>query len=104
MSPSPDRPGKEQQLLRHARRESLVVMAVWAFALAWSTVCGYVLGYNPHREVGLILGMPDWVFWAVVLPWGLILLFSAWFCFAFMADDDLGRDPEEKRPTESGHD
>ena len=40
--------------------------------------------------------MPDWVFWAVVLPWGVILLFSAWFCFAFMADDDLGRDPEER--------
>ena len=48
----------------------------------------------------LILGMPDWVFWAVVFPWGLALLFSIWFCFFFMADDDLGQDPEEK---ESGH-
>jgi hypothetical protein len=97
----PDRPGKEQQLLRHARREGLLIMAVWAVALAWSVGCGYVLGYDPHREVGLILGMPDWVFWAVVLPWGLALLFSVWFCFAFMADDDLGRDPDERG---DGHD
>ena len=62
MPQPPTRPGKEQQLLRHARREGLLIMAVWA----------------------------------VVLPWGLVLLFSAWFCFGFMADDDLGRDPEEK--------
>ena len=26
----PNRPGKEQQLLRHARREALVIMVVWA--------------------------------------------------------------------------
>ena len=96
MPQPPARPGKEQQLLRHARRESLLVMAVWAVALAWSTVCGYVMGYDPHREVSLILGMPDWVFWAVVLPWGIVLVFSAWFCFFFMADDDLGQDPDEK--------
>jgi hypothetical protein len=100
--PRPPAPrGKEQQLLRHARREALLIMIVWAIALAWSTGVGYVLGYDPHREIRLILGMPDWVFWAVVLPWGLALLFSAWFCFAFMADDDLGQDPEERAPQEA---
>ena len=93
----PDRPGKEQQLLRHARREGLLIMAVWAACLVWSVGSGYLLGY--HRDpatIGLIFGMPDWVFWSVVLPWGLCLLFSVWFCFAFMADDDLGRDPDER--------
>jgi hypothetical protein len=105
MPPSPAPPGKEQQLLRHARREGLLIMLVWAAALAWSTGAGYVLGYRRDpAEVGLILGMPDWVFWAVVLPWGLALLFSSWFCFVFMADDDLGRDPEDKASPESGHD
>jgi hypothetical protein len=39
--------------------------------------------------------MPDWSFWGVAAPWGLCLLFSAWFCFGYMADDDLGRDQEE---------
>jgi hypothetical protein len=92
-----DPPGKEQQLLRHARREGLVIMFVWALALAWSVGSGWVLGYRRSAdEMSLILGMPDWVFWAVVLPWGLALIFSVWFCFAFMADDDLGQDPEEK--------
>ncbi len=89
-------PGKEQQLLRHARREALLIMIVWGVCLAWSTGAGYFLGYCRRAEdVGLILGMPDWVFWSVVFPWGLCLVFSTWFCFRFMADDDLGQDPDE---------
>jgi hypothetical protein len=99
MSHPPDRPAKEQQLLRHARREGLLIMAVWGVALVWCVSAGYLLGYHPPRDpedIRLILGMPDWVFWAVVLPWGLALLFTVWFCFGFMADDDLGRDPDER--------
>ena len=91
--------GKEQQLLRHARREGLVIMVVWAAALVWSVASAYVLGHHRDAEtVTLIFGIPDWVFWSVVLPWGLCLAFSVWFCFAFMADDDLGQDPEEEHP------
>jgi hypothetical protein len=91
---------KEQQLLRHARREGLVVMTVWAVALVWSVGGSYLFGYNRNSDdVGLILGFPDWVFWCVVVPWLVCLLFSVWFCFAYMADDDLGHDPDE----EPGH-
>jgi hypothetical protein len=96
MSQPAPRPGKEQRLLRNARREGLLIMAVWALCLVWSVGSGYLLGYHRNPDdIRLILGMPDWVFWSVVLPWGLCLLFSAWFCFFYMADDDLGRDPDE---------
>jgi hypothetical protein len=89
-------PAKEQELLRHARREGLLIMAVWAAALVWSVGSGYYLGYcRQPQNIRLILGIPDWVFWSVVLPWGACLAFSVWFCFAYMADDDLGHDPEE---------
>jgi hypothetical protein len=92
----PDSARKEQQLLRHARREGLLILAVWAVALLWSVGAGYVLGYQRDPAgMGLVLGMPEWVFWTVVLPWGLSVVFSIWFCFAYMADDDLGQDPEE---------
>jgi hypothetical protein len=94
MSREPDEPSKEQELLRHARREGLLIMAVWAAALIWSVGSGYFLGYT-RRHIALILGIPDWVFWSVVVPWGACLIFSAWFCFKYMADDDLGHDPEE---------
>ena len=68
-------------------------MAVWLAALAWSVGSGYVLGYNrPPENISLILGMPDWVFWSVAFPWVLCFFFSTWFCFFYMADDDLGQD------------
>lgn len=68
-------------------------MVVWLAALVWSVGVGYGMGYNRDpSEMKIVLGMPDWVFWSVALPWGLCFLFSIWFCFSFIADDDLGED------------
>jgi hypothetical protein len=93
---SPDPGRKEQRLLRNARREGLVIVAVWAACLLWSVTTAYLFGYHrPASAVGLVFGMPDWVFWSVVLPWGFCLGFAVWFCFGYMADDDLGQDPDE---------
>jgi len=101
MSKSNSSPDKEQQLLRHARREGLIIMMVWGACLVWSMVVGFFMGYRRSAaDISLILGMPDWVFWSVVLPWALCLTFSVWYCFVFMADDDLGQDVGE----DSGHD
>jgi hypothetical protein len=101
MNKPPRDSGKEQQLLRHARRESWLLLAVWLVALIWSVTAGYLMGYERDpATISLILGMPDWVFWSVVFPWGLCLAFSVWFCFGIMADDDLGQDPEDQ---EAGH-
>ncbi len=94
--PPPRKTGKEQELLRHARREGLLLMGVWALCLIWSTAGAAVAGYGRDPDdIRLILGIPDWVFWSVVLPWSLCLLFSGWFCFRYMADDDLGQDRAE---------
>ncbi len=71
-------------------------MSVWAVALVWCVAGSYLTGY--HRDpadLRLILGIPDWIFWNVVVPWALCLVFTVWYCFFYMADDDLGRDPEE---------
>jgi hypothetical protein len=94
-------PDKEQQLLRHARREGLLIMALWGLCLIWSMTFGYLMGdRRSPGDMSLILGIPDWIFWSVVLPWGLCLAFSIWFCFRYMADDDLGQD----QPEGTGHD
>lgn len=71
-------------------------MFVWTLCLAWSTAVAYFRGYDrPVESIRLILGMPDWIFWGVVFPWALCLVFSVWFCFFYMADDDLGQDRDE---------
>jgi hypothetical protein len=91
----PPRPpvAKEQQLLRNARREGLLIMTLWLVALLWSVSAAYVGGYGRDvDDIRLVLGMPDWVFWSVVAPWGACLTFSSWFCFRYMADDPLGKD------------
>ena len=98
--------GNEQRLLKNARREGLLILAAWAIALAWSVIVGYLFGYyDPQTglnavgrkiaDMTFVLGMPDWVFWGVVFPWVLCFGFSTWFCFGYMADDDLGQDPAE---------
>jgi hypothetical protein len=93
----PQGAGKEQQLLRNARREGWIIMAVWLAALVWTTTVSYLFGYERDvAQIELVLGFPDWVFWGIVVPWGLCLAYSVWFCFVTMADDDLGQDPEEK--------
>ena len=93
--PAPDR---EQRLLRNARREGLLILFVWAVALLWSVGGGYLFGYNRNAaDVQFILGIPDWIFWCVVVPWVVCVAFATWFCFGIMADDDLGRDQGERR-------
>jgi hypothetical protein len=90
--------GKEQRLLRNARRESVLILAAWAVCLVWSVGVSTLFGYAANRDpadIALILGFPDWVFWGVVVPWGVGLIFATWFCFGFMADDDLGKDMAE---------
>src|SRR5438309_717690 len=49
--PDSDKPrDKEQQLLRHARREGLLIMALWAACLIWSMVVGdFLLGALSHQ-------------------------------------------------------
>lgn len=85
-------PNNEQKLLQNARREGRVIMIAWAVTLIWSVGGSYLLGYDAARPPNPILGMPDWVFWCIFLPWGCCVLLTAWFCFFFMADDDLGED------------
>jgi hypothetical protein len=96
MTPPPRGAGKEQRLLRNARREGRLILTVWLAALVWSSAAAVVAGYGRDPDdITLVLGFPDWVFWGVVLPWGICLLFTVWFCFGYMADDDLGQDRAE---------
>ena len=95
----------EVRLLRHARREAVIVLAVWSLALVWAVGYCYLRGYRHDKDsivvrwklaelrtaedLKLLAGFPDWVFVGIVLPWLLCTSFTLAFCF-FMTDDDLG--------------
>jgi hypothetical protein len=106
----PARP-EATQLYRHARREALIVCAVWAVALAWTVGYSYLHGYRHAPESWVVraglaevrppgsipqhAGLPDWVLFGILLPWVSCSLFTVIFCLFVMRDDDLGREAEE---------
>ena len=92
----PDDPRPDPVFL-NSLRECWVVLGIWVVCIVWTIgYCGFA-GYGESSEVGILLGMPDWIVIGVVLPWFLATLFTAWFGLFFVADDDLGRegDPRE---------
>jgi len=101
---------EDDPVYRDSKREIAVILIAWALCFIWSVTYGYLEGYTRHdRMPGDItfllppldrfdrdpetlqtpfgLGIPDWAFWGVTVPWILCLGFSAWFSFVFMRDD-----------------
>ena len=79
----------------HARREGLIIFAVWILALLWAVPYCYTKGYGLDvAALETIWGVPVWVFWGIVVPWMLANIFTFWFCLFYMADDDLGEGDE----------
>ncbi len=98
-----------------SRREAFLILLIWGLCLVWTVSYCYRFGYVQHeRTAGEItqylpmpktwdrepaslttpfaLGIPDWVFWGITVPWFVCVLVSIWFCFVYMKDDD------ERRP------
>lgn len=86
---------QDDPVLISARREALVVGGLWLVTMLYSVLYCYTFGY--HRDIAtlkLIWGIPDWVFWGIVLPWVGCVLFSLAFGAFFMRDEALGDDTD----------
>ena len=83
----------------NARREAIIILIAWAACLIWTVGYSALAGYDVSSDqVSVILGMPGWVFWGVLVPWIAATVFSVWFSLAYIADDDLGHLDEEEAP------
>jgi hypothetical protein len=87
----------EDPVLTSARREALLVLAIWLVACVWSIGVCYWLGYD--RDVAtltFVLGFPDWVFWGLIVPWTVCTA----LCFVVpryvITDEDLGQEQTEE--------
>ncbi|MBI1345361.1 hypothetical protein GC163_03650 [bacterium] len=81
---------KDDPLLKSAQREALICGAVWILATAYSVGYSWLYGYRrPIESLTYVFGLPDWIFWGVVIPWLACTLFSAWFCLFYMSDEAL---------------
>ena len=94
-----DEPQRElDPLFVSSLRELKWILVAWGVNFAW--VIGFCLsrGYETDgAELSLVLGMPAWVFWGVMLPMICVTLFTAWFALTQMADHPL-EDPETEEP------
>jgi hypothetical protein len=102
---------KARKLRKNAAREALIVLAVVALALAWTVGYCYLHGYRHAPDswavcAGLasertadnfeqVAGLPDWVFFGILVPWLACTAFTVFFCLKIMKDDDLGGEREE---------
>jgi Protein of unknown function (DUF997) len=88
----------DDPVLASARREALVVLAIWIAAMGWTVTYCYLNGYNrDFKDLKFIFGFPDWVFIGIVVPWSLCVVLSFFFGTIFVRDDDLGEElPEQE--------
>lgn len=66
---------------------------MWLVAMIYSVSYCYAYGYGRSAEsLSFVLWFPDWVFWGVIVPWGICVLGSIPFAFRFMGDEELGEE------------
>lgn len=86
----------DDPVLVSARREALAVLVIWLAALSYTITYSYTHGYNRTMEsLTFVMGVPDWIFWGIVVPWLVCLVVSWIFSYVFIADADLGEENEE---------
>ena len=96
MAHAPEQSGRQDPLVKSAGREAAVVLGVWLIALVYTVGYCYLFGYNRSpADVKLVWGVPDWIMLGVFAPWGACYLFSIWFSYGFMRDEDLGAEQPE---------
>ena len=82
---------REDPVLTSARREAIVVFLIWLAACIYSVGYCYLFGYHRSAEsLRYVLGIPDWVFFGLLVPWTICTGLSFWISNYFMRDDDLG--------------
>jgi hypothetical protein len=88
----------EDPVLTSARREALLVFAIWVAACVYSISVCYRMGYG--RDVATltyVLGFPDWVFWGIVVPWTVCTALSFALSYFVITDEDLGEEQAEEQ-------
>lgn len=86
----------EDPVLVSSRREAIVVLVIWATACAYTL--GYCAAFGYDREAGtlrFVWGIPDWVFWGILVPWVTCSVLSFWVANFVIQDDDLGAEQAE---------
>ncbi len=67
---------------RRTRREAVVAILIWGMATLWALTASYTLG--AEEPVQLVGGLPRWLVWGVLLPWGAAFLVHLWYSLVYV--------------------
>lgn len=95
-------PPPEDPVYVNSLKDARFGMTFWA--LATTAVCGlsYFLGYQRagHKltstDIQPVLGIPQWFFISVLVPWVLCSIVCVVYAGFIMTDEDLGSDHTEE--------
>ena len=97
---------KPNPTLARSCQEALIILTAYLIAMTWTGVVCYAWGYGRDPQTitqPLGLGIPDWVFWGIVVPWLGCNLFTAWFTLFYMQDEQLGAEGVGEFAQGAGH-
>jgi hypothetical protein len=107
---------KPDPVFRNSLREAWVILGAWGTCFIYTVTYCYLYGYLSHEpmaestgpSIGALMGsmeelnrdpgslttplglaIPDWIFYGVVGPWIVCILFSLWFCLFYFEEDEL---------------
>lgn len=70
--------------------------------VTWVVFAAWTLTYNHFNASGvegkpveIVLGMPKWIVFGILVPWVIALTLTVWFALCFMKDTDLGGEEPE---------
>jgi len=98
----------EDPVLRSSRREAIIVLLIWLAACVYSLGFCAAFGYDRDpSSLTFVLGIPDWVFYGVFVPWTICTALSFVVSRYVMRDEDLGDEQGDADPPagrgEAGH-
>ena len=122
MDPQIESELEEDPIFRNSLREARVILSAWVLCFLYTVSYCYLNGYLVHEPnpaatgpavahllgplqsfdrdpdsltYPLGIGIPDWIFYGVVLPWMICIGFSFWYGLVLFKEDELGSSPQE---------
>jgi hypothetical protein len=81
---------QEDPVVRTGRREAAIALAIFVVAMTYTVSYCSWYGYNrSFAELRFILGIPDWVFMGILVPWTLCGLAGWWLSSFYISDSPL---------------
>lgn len=66
------------------------MIGTWVLFAAWTLTYNHQFaGDVDGQPVAIVMGMPKWVVFGIVIPWVIALSVTVWFALSFMKDTPL---------------